>query len=131
MDHVQSFRNHADECRRMARSTSDNQSRTTWNALAERWLHCADVAEHAMADAANIGSSYTRTRKMRDLSGSSGSDSPRTTPSAAASGFTGSAPGEYEERAAGELAERRASVIRSAKHETKRRRLGIHGKRPR
>src|SRR5215211_4191992 len=36
----------------MARSTSDPQSRATWDALAKRWLHCADVAEHAMADAA-------------------------------------------------------------------------------
>jgi hypothetical protein len=36
----------------MARSTSDPESRASWNALAERWLHCADVAEHAMADAA-------------------------------------------------------------------------------
>jgi hypothetical protein len=33
----------------------------------------------------------------------------------------------YEDSAAGQLRERRADVIRSAKDEAKRRRLGIHG----
>jgi hypothetical protein len=68
MDHVETFRNHANDCQKMARSTSDPQSRAAWNALAERWLHCADVAEHAMADAAAAADSYTRTRKMRQWS---------------------------------------------------------------
>jgi len=70
MDHVETFRNHAAECQRMARSTSDPQSRATWDALAKRWLHCADVAEHAMADAAATADNYGRSRKLRQWSGS-------------------------------------------------------------
>jgi len=69
MDIVQTFRNHAENCRQTASSTRDAQSRATWNAMAERWLHCADVAERSRADAAAaaVGSS-SRTRKLKQWS---------------------------------------------------------------
>jgi len=67
MDPAQEFRNHAEECRRMARSIRDPASKATWNSLAERWQHCAEVAESEMAKAAAPG--HTRTRKMRQWSG--------------------------------------------------------------
>jgi hypothetical protein len=51
MDYIESFRRHADECRVMARSTKDPASRVRWNNLAERWYHCAEIAESAMAKA--------------------------------------------------------------------------------
>ena len=45
MDPAEEFRKHADECRRMARTTVNLQDRTSWNRLAERWLQCADQAD--------------------------------------------------------------------------------------
>ena len=69
MDHVEAFRRHADECRAMARSTKDPESRATWNSSAERWLHCADVAESTMAEAT---AAADRTRKMRQWFGHDG-----------------------------------------------------------
>jgi hypothetical protein len=65
MDHVEAFRRNADECRAMARSTKDRESRATWTGLAERWEHCAQVAENTMASAAE---NYQRTRKMKQSS---------------------------------------------------------------
>ena len=46
MDPAEEFRKHADECRRMARATTNLGDRASWNRLAERWLHCADQADH-------------------------------------------------------------------------------------
>jgi hypothetical protein len=69
VDHVQAFRKHADECRQMASSTNDPESRATWNSLTERWLHCAEVAEHAMAEAMAAAGGYNRTRRLRQWSG--------------------------------------------------------------
>ena len=68
MDHVETFHRHVDECRMMARSTKDPESRSTWNSLAERWQRCAEVAERAMADATAVN--YERTRKLKRWSGS-------------------------------------------------------------
>jgi hypothetical protein len=65
MNPVGEFRKHADECRQMARSTKDREGQATWNNLAERWLHCAEVAESAMAKAA---ADNTRIRKMKQWS---------------------------------------------------------------
>jgi hypothetical protein len=45
MDHIETFRRHADDCRSMARMASDPESRATWNQLAERWLRCAKNAQ--------------------------------------------------------------------------------------
>jgi hypothetical protein len=49
MDPVEEFRRYANECRRMARSTRDPKSQAEWNSLAERWLHCAELAVGNMA----------------------------------------------------------------------------------
>src|SRR5262245_34017520 len=45
MDPAAEFRRHAEECRRMARTTANLEDRTTWNQLAARWLACADQFE--------------------------------------------------------------------------------------
>lgn len=41
------FRRHAAECSRMAKTTIDRSSKTTWKNLAERWMHAAELAEQA------------------------------------------------------------------------------------
>jgi len=48
MDPAAEFRRHAEECRRMARSTADLEDRASWNQLAERWLACASQFEDRM-----------------------------------------------------------------------------------
>jgi hypothetical protein len=68
MNPVEEFRNHADECRAMARSIKDLKSRVEWNSLAERWLRCAEVAERAMAEATAAADRYNRTRKTKQWS---------------------------------------------------------------
>lgn len=45
VDHIETFRQHADDCRSMARIASDAESRATWNEMAERWLRCAQNAQ--------------------------------------------------------------------------------------
>jgi hypothetical protein len=53
MDVMSEFRRHADECRRMARSTVNTDDSAVWSRMAERWTHCAEVAEQeqrALAD---------------------------------------------------------------------------------
>jgi hypothetical protein len=41
MDIVEKFLSHAGECRQMARSTHDLQSKAVWNRMADRWLALA------------------------------------------------------------------------------------------
>jgi hypothetical protein len=41
------FRRHAAECKRMARTTIDRDSRATWKSLADRWITAAELAERA------------------------------------------------------------------------------------
>jgi hypothetical protein len=67
MDHVEAFRKHADECRAMARSTSDPNVKASWSSLADRWQRCAEVAERTMAKAA-AAAGHARTRKMKQWS---------------------------------------------------------------
>jgi hypothetical protein len=45
MDLMTEFRRHADECRRMARSTVNREDSAAWSRMAERWGRCAEVAE--------------------------------------------------------------------------------------
>ena len=45
MDYVETFRQHAADCRSMAKIASDPASRETWNQMAERWMRCAQHAE--------------------------------------------------------------------------------------
>jgi hypothetical protein len=65
MDTVAEFRRHADECRRTARMTKRPADRAQWELLAERWQRCVEVAESAMAAAANAN--HERTRQMRTI----------------------------------------------------------------
>jgi hypothetical protein len=37
------FLRHAADCQQMAKFTRDPASKATWNRMAERWLHCAEV----------------------------------------------------------------------------------------
>lgn len=41
------FRRHAAECSRMAKTTIDRSSKTTWKNLAERWMTAAELAEQS------------------------------------------------------------------------------------
>jgi hypothetical protein len=43
MNPSEEFRRHAAECQQMAKFTRDPASKATWNRMAERWLHCAEV----------------------------------------------------------------------------------------
>jgi hypothetical protein len=43
MNPSEEFRRHAVECQQMAKFTRDPASKATWNRMAERWLHCAEV----------------------------------------------------------------------------------------
>ena len=42
MNVLEEFEAHANECRRMARSTRDLESKATWNRMAERWVRLAE-----------------------------------------------------------------------------------------
>ena len=48
------FRVYAEECRRMAATSTGRDDRETWNQLAERWLRCAATTDKE-ADAAELG----------------------------------------------------------------------------
>ena len=45
MDLSDTFRRHAQECRRMATSTRDAADKATWSQMAKRWLACAEYHE--------------------------------------------------------------------------------------
>ncbi len=45
MDIITEFRKHADECRRMARSTRDFETKVVWNRMAERWQNLLATEE--------------------------------------------------------------------------------------
>jgi hypothetical protein len=45
MDLSDTFRRHAQECRRMATSTRDAADKATWSQMAKRWLACAECHE--------------------------------------------------------------------------------------
>lgn len=43
MNPAEEFLRHAADCQQMAKFTRDPASRATWQRMAERWRHCADV----------------------------------------------------------------------------------------
>jgi hypothetical protein len=43
MNPAEEFLRHAADCQQMAKFTRDPQSRATWQRMAERWRHCAEV----------------------------------------------------------------------------------------
>ena len=53
MNVLEEFEAHANECRRMARSTRDLESKATWNRMAERWVRLAE--NHRAAQSAAEG----------------------------------------------------------------------------
>jgi hypothetical protein len=61
MSPAEEFRRHADECRKIAKSTVGLEEKTAWNRIADRWLRCAEQAEREDA-AANT---MTRARTIR------------------------------------------------------------------
>jgi hypothetical protein len=66
VDHIETFRQHADDCRSMARIASDAESRATWNEMAERWLRCARNAQgNAHAPEAEDGREPRKTNRRR------------------------------------------------------------------
>ncbi len=46
------FRRHAAECRRIARSTREQEDKEAWSRMADRWLVCAENAERLNSHAA-------------------------------------------------------------------------------
>ena len=51
MNPSEEFLRHAADCQRMAKFTRDPASKATWNRMAERWLHCAEVFDQQRAAA--------------------------------------------------------------------------------
>ncbi len=51
MNPSEEFLRHAADCQRMAKFTRDPASKATWNRMAERWLHCAQVFDRQLAAA--------------------------------------------------------------------------------
>jgi len=47
MNIVEEFRNHARQCRQMARSAGDHETRAAWSRMAERWSKLAEERETA------------------------------------------------------------------------------------
>jgi hypothetical protein len=54
------FRNHEQECRRMAASTKDPRTKSTWNEMADRWSRAAENHREAEKQALLL-----RTRERR------------------------------------------------------------------
>jgi hypothetical protein len=50
-DPATEFRQHADECRRMARYSNLPEDKAGWEHLAERWQRCAELAQEQAAAA--------------------------------------------------------------------------------
>jgi hypothetical protein len=45
MDTPAEFRKHAADCEKMAKASSDRETKAVWKRMAERWLLCAKLAE--------------------------------------------------------------------------------------
>jgi hypothetical protein len=45
MDTAAEFRKHAVDCNRMAKGSTDPETKGVWRRMAERWLLCAKLAE--------------------------------------------------------------------------------------
>lgn len=58
------FRRHAAECSRMARTTIDRTSKTTWKNLAERWMAAAKLAEQAESSIAKLKPARRRAKQF-------------------------------------------------------------------
>jgi hypothetical protein len=45
METAEEFRHFAEECRDIANSMQDIESKATWNGLADRWMRCANLED--------------------------------------------------------------------------------------
>jgi hypothetical protein len=45
MDTPAEFRKHAADCQKMAKVSSDSETKAAWKGMAERWILCAKLAE--------------------------------------------------------------------------------------
>jgi hypothetical protein len=62
------FRRHADECRKMARSTAGVELRAVWQDMAVRWGRCADLADSETVAAHTVARAQrVRHRTLRIL----------------------------------------------------------------
>jgi hypothetical protein len=59
MTPAEEFRRHADECRKIAKSTVGHEEKTAWNRMADRWLRCAEQAEKEDAAAQTMAAART------------------------------------------------------------------------
>jgi hypothetical protein len=62
MDIVETFLNHAGECRHMARFTRDREAKAVWNRMADRWLMLATKEK-----ARSQQFSQTRTARVQEF----------------------------------------------------------------
>jgi hypothetical protein len=67
MNILEEFEAHANECRRMARSTRDLESKATWNRMAERWLRLAENHRAAANRAAGTRPAEAQDRYDRPM----------------------------------------------------------------
>ncbi len=51
MNPPEEFRKHAEDCRRMAKSSRNDEDMAAWNRMAERWILCAELAENQLSTA--------------------------------------------------------------------------------
>ena len=49
MNPPEEFRKHAEDCRRMTKSSRNHDDMAAWNRMAERWILCAELAEHQLS----------------------------------------------------------------------------------
>ncbi|HET7020016.1 MAG TPA: hypothetical protein VFI58_04820 [Xanthobacteraceae bacterium] len=67
MNPSEEFLRHAADCQRMAKFTRDPVSRATWNRMAERWQHCAEVFDRQRAAAAKPAPRHRRAAEFPDF----------------------------------------------------------------
>jgi hypothetical protein len=65
------FRRHAAECKRMARTTADRDSRAAWKSLADRWITAAELAERAEASLKSLHAVHRPLRRRSRFDGRS------------------------------------------------------------
>jgi len=65
MPMVDVMKSHADECERMAGSAGDPEARDAWRRMAERWQHCAHIAQSAQDSAVHLRNECQRRHLAR------------------------------------------------------------------
>jgi hypothetical protein len=65
MDLLNEFRRHAGECRNMAKQARTSSDREIWQAMAERWVQCAEMMESETVAAHNNASAIMHQHRKR------------------------------------------------------------------